>query len=156
MTPIIKIITRSGGVMMLVTLSVLALILIKNKKIGASISLNLVIITGINLLLKNIIQRPRPVEFRLIDERGYSFPSGHSMVSVAFYGLIIYYIYKRMDNKKIKWCLITFLSVLVFLIGISRIYLGVHYTSDVIAGGLISISYLVIYITILNKKVLKQ
>ena len=155
-TPIAKIITRCGGAIVLITLSILSLIIIRDKKIGTSICLNLVIITGVNLLLKNIIQRPRPVEFRLIDETGYSFPSGHSMVSVAFYGLIIYFIYKRIDNKKIKWSLITFLSFLVLLIGISRIYLGVHYTSDVIAGFLISISYLIIYITILSIKVLKQ
>ena len=102
-------------------------------------------------MLKNIVQRPRPLEYRIIDETGYSFPSGHSMVSAAYYGFIIYLIYKMVENKKIKWTLITILSLLVISIGISRIYLGVHYTSDVIAGFLISISFLVIYTSIVSK-----
>ena len=93
------------------------------------------------------MQRPRPTEHRIIDESGYSFPSGHSMVSAAFYGFLIYLIYKNVKNKYLKWGLITILSLLVFLIGVSRIYLGVHYTSDVLAGFLVAISYLIIFIT---------
>lgn len=82
---------------------------------------------------------------------GYSFPSGHSMVSMAFYGFLIYLIYNNIKNKYIKWILICSLSILIILIGISRIYLGVHYTSDVLAGFLISISYLVIYTRIVKE-----
>ena len=100
----------------------------------------------LNQALKFIIQRPRPTEFRIINESGYSFPSGHSMVSAAFYGFLIYLIYKNVKNKYLKWSLITLLSLVILTIGISRIYLGVHYTSDVIAGFLISISYLIIFI----------
>ena len=112
---------------------------------------NLAIVTGLNQLLKRILQRPRPTEFRIVEETGYSFPSGHSMVSMAFYGYLIYLIYKYVKNKYIKWSLICLLSFLVILIGTSRIYLGVHYTSDVLGGFLISISYLVIYISAVNK-----
>ena len=69
------------------------------------------------------------------------------MVSAAFYGFLIYLIYKNVKNKYLKWGLITILSLLIFLIGTSRIYLGVHYTSDVLAGFLVAISYLIIFIT---------
>ena len=96
------------------------------------------------------MQRPRPIEFRIIDENGYSFPSGHSMVSAAFYGFLIYLIYKNIKNKYLKWGLITILSLLIIFIGISRIYLGVHYTSDVLAGFLISISYLIIFTSLIK------
>ena len=113
--------------------------------------MNLVIITGLNQILKHILQRPRPTEFRIIEETGYSFPSGHSMVSMAFYGYLVYLIYKYVKNKYIKWISITLLSILICSIGVSRIYLGVHYTSDVLSGFLISISYLVIYISLINK-----
>ena len=67
------------------------------------------------------------------------------MVSMAFYGFIIYLIYKNIENKTIKWSSIILLSILIILIGISRIYLGVHYTSDVLGGFLLAISYLIIY-----------
>ncbi len=150
-TPIAKFITNFGGAIFLIGLTVLLIILIKNKKIGLSIFANLVIITGLNQLLKRILQRPRPTEFRIVEETGYSFPSGHSMVSMAFYGYLIYLIYKYAKNKYIKWSLIVLLSCLIVGIGTSRIYLGVHYTSDVLGGFLISVSYLVIYISAVNK-----
>ncbi len=151
MTPIAKFITNFGNPTFLIVMTLILLITIKNKKIGISICSNLVIVTILNLLLKNILQRPRPTEYRLIDESGYSFPSGHSMVSMAFYGFIIYLIYKYVKNKHLKWTLIIILSILIIAIGISRIYLGVHYTSDVLAGFLVSISYLILYVGVTNK-----
>jgi len=150
-TPIAKFITNFGGAIFIIALMITLFILIKDKKIGLSIFLNLVIATTLNQLLKRILQRPRPTEYRIIEETGYSFPSGHSMVSMAFYGYLIYLIYKYVENKYIKWTLIVLLSILICFIGISRIYLGVHYTSDVLGGFLASISYLVIYISAVNK-----
>ncbi len=150
-TPFAVLITNFGGPIMLVGLTAILFILIKNKKIGISIFANLGVIIILNQLLKQILQRPRPTGYRLIEESGYSFPSGHSMVSMAFYGYLIYLIYKHIENKYLKWTLISILSILIILIGISRIYLGVHYTSDVAAGFLISVSYLMAYIPIVNK-----
>ena len=150
-TPIAKLITNLGGAIFLIALTIILIILIKNKKIGISIFSNLVIITILNQLLKRILQRPRPTEYRIIEETGYSFPSGHSMISMAFYGYLIYLIYKYIKNKYIKWGAIILLSVLICSIGISRVYLGVHYTSDVLGGFFISISYLVIFISTTNK-----
>ena len=150
-TPIAKFITNFGGAIFLSIATVMLFLLIKNKKIGLSIISNIVIITVLNQLLKRILQRPRPTEFRIVEETGYSFPSGHSMVSMAFYGYLIYLIYRYIKNKYVKWTLITILSILICLIGISRIYLGVHYTSDVLGGFMISISYLVVYISSIKK-----
>ena len=155
-TPIAKFITNFGGAIFLIVLTITLIILIKNKKIGLSILTNLAVITILNQILKRILQRPRPTEYRIVEETGYSFPSGHSMVSMAFYGYLIYLIYKYVKNKYLKWTLITLLSFLIVSIGISRIYLGVHYTSDVIGGFLISISYLIIYITATNKFLLNK
>ena len=150
-TPIAKFITNFGGAIFLSIATIALLLLIKNKKIGLSIFSNIVIITILNQLLKRILRRPRPTEFRIDEETGYSFPSGHSMVSMAFYGYLIYLIYRYIENKYIKWLLIVLLSILICLIGISRIYLGVHYTSDVLGGFLLSISYLVVYISLIKK-----
>ena len=149
-TPIIKYITWFGSATCLILITLLSFIL-KNKKISICILSNLTIITMLNQIFKFIFVRPRPTEFRIITETGYSFPSGHSMTSMAFYGFIIYLIYNKVKNKYTKWLLIIFLSLLIISIGISRIYLGVHYTSDVLAGFLISISYLILYIKYTNK-----
>ena len=156
MTPIAKVITNLGSAVFLIALTIILIIVIKNKKIGLSIFLNLSFVTILNQLLKRILQRPRPNEFRIIEETGYSFPSGHSMVSMAFYGYLIYLIYKYVKNKYIKWGLITLLSILIVSIGTSRIYLGVHYTSDVLGGFLIAVSYLIIYISGVNKFLIEK
>ncbi len=150
-TPIAKFITNFGGAIFLIILTIALFIVIKNKKVGLSIIINLIVITVLNQILKHILQRPRPTEFRIIEETGYSFPSGHSMVSMAFYGYLIYLIYKYVKNKNVKWISIVLLSILICSIGISRIYLGVHYTSDVLGGFLISVSYLVVYTLIVNR-----
>ena len=155
-TPIAKFITNFGGAIFVISLTTILFFVIKDKKIGSSIITNLGIVTILNQIIKFIMQRPRPTEFRLIEETGYSFPSGHSMVSLAFYGYLIYLIYKYINNKHLKRTLIIILSILICVIGVSRIYLGVHYTSDVLGGFLISFAYLIIYIELVNKFVLEK
>ena len=150
-TQIAKFITNFGGASYLIIITIFLFFIIKNKKIGIFIIANLVIQSILNLVLKNILKRPRPVGYNLINETGFSFPSGHSMASMAFYGFLIYLIYKNIKNKYLKWSLIIFLGTLIVAIGASRIYLGVHYTSDVLAGFLISIAYLILYTSIVSK-----
>ena len=116
----------------------------KNYKYIPFIIGNLIIILLLNLMLKHIYSRPRP-EFMLIDEYGYSFPSGHAMVSMAFYGLFIYIIMHLKINKALKYLLSGCIFLLIAMVGISRIYLHVHYFSDVIAGFAVSVIYLIIF-----------
>lgn len=150
LTTIFTCITALGSAFVLVGICIFSFLFLKNKRVSICLCANLMISYLTNLFLKNIIQRERPNDFRLIDETGYSFPSGHSMVSMAFYGLIIYFIYKYVKNKYIKWSLCAMLTILIFLIGFSRIYLGVHYTSDVIAGFIASIGYLIIFTSMIS------
>ena len=75
------------------------------------------------------------------------------MASMAFYGFIIYLIYKNIKNKYIKWISIILLSILILAIGFSRIYLGVHYTSDVLGGFLLTIAYLMVYTSVIKNKI---
>ena len=145
LTVIMKVITNLSSAYVLIAIAIGTLLFIKNKKIGLCVTGNLVIATLLNQLLKYIIQRPRPEGYRLIVESGYSFPSGHSMVSMAFYGLIIYLIWKMVKNKRIKYVACGILGFLIPMIGFSRIYLGVHYASDVIGGFAISIVYLLLF-----------
>lgn len=155
-TVIFKIITSFAGIKFIIFSTLLLMFIIKNKKLKIAIPLNLFMVTILNLILKNIVQRPRPVDYRIINESGYSFPSGHSMISLAFYGLIIYVIYKKMNNKVLKYVLMILLFILILLIGFSRVYLGVHYASDVVAGYCITTCYLAIFTSILSKVVLND
>ena len=150
LTVIMRAITNFGEPYFLIAITLLSIICIKDKKTGLWIALNLIISAGLNILLKNLIQRPRPEGYRLIQENGYSFPSGHSMVSMAFYGLIVYLIWKKVKNPKERYILCTICAILPILIGFSRIYLGVHYASDVLAGLLLSLSYIIIFTTIIK------
>lgn len=145
LTNIMKVITFFGSALMILILIVLLIIFVRGKRNKLLILINVIVVTLLNQLLKYVFQRERPTN-SIIEETGYSFPSGHSMVSMAFYGFLIYLVYK--SNMKFKGLIISFISILIFLIGISRIYLGVHYPSDVIGGFTLSLSYLIIFIDI--------
>lgn len=153
-----KTITNICSFYAIVALSLLLLIIIKNKSIPLSIILNLICISLLNLIFKLIIQRQRPDGISIINISGYSYPSGHSMVSMAFFGFIAYLIYKKLNNKLYKLLTIIVSIIIIFLIGFSRIYLGVHYFSDVLGGFFASLGYLIIftnYYQIILKKVKK-
>ncbi len=94
--------------------------------------------------LKIFFQRPRPLGPVYEAARGFSFPSGHSMSSMTFFGLLIFIVWDRVKNKTLKWVLTIFLALLIFTIGFSRIYLRVHYASDVLAGFTLGLIWLVI------------
>jgi hypothetical protein len=151
LTPIVKVITHIGGAKIVFVLTVLAIILIKGLKNKLFLLTGIVGTAGLNVVLKHIVQRERPNINRLIPEKGYSFPSGHSMMSMAFYGMLIFLIFKYVKNTALKWTLIVILTILLSTIGITRIYLGVHYPSDVIGGFLVSLTYLFILTEIYNK-----
>lgn len=128
------------------------MIVFKNKKIGFYTTLSVMICYVLNTLIKNIVLRPRPTGINLINENGFSFPSGHSMEAISFYGFIMYVVYKSNLDNKLK-CLVYIIdSLIIFFIGISRIYLGVHYPSDVIAGFSLATALMILYIHIVNIK----
>lgn len=150
LTVIMKAITNFGNAIPILLISIIIIANSKDRKIPIWIILNLFFATVLNQILKYIVQRNRPEGYRLIDESGYSFPSGHSMVSTAFYGFLIYLVIKKVKNKHLKDFLVILLGTLIVLIGFSRVYLGVHYASDVIAGFFISIAYLILFITMMS------
>jgi membrane-associated phospholipid phosphatase len=101
--------------------------------------------------LKHLFDRERPLVPLLEEARGLSFPSGHALMSVTFYGLLIYIVFKNVKNTLLRTTLITLLLALILTIGFSRIYLRVHYASDVIAGFCVGLLWLVICVAVLNK-----
>ena len=119
---------------------VLTLVILKNKK-DIWVGIHLLIIQGMNRIIKALVKRPRPSQiYHLVKETNYSFPSGHSMSAMIGYGLLVLEVKK--SSLKYKKVIEIFLMMMIFLIGLSRIYLGVHYFSDVIGGFLLSLSYL--------------
>lgn len=101
-------------------------------------------------MLKLFFIRERPFD-SIIIETGYSYPSGHSFVSLAFYGFLIFLILQSNISKNKKYLFSFLLIFLILFIGVSRIYLGVHFPSDVLGGFLAGAIYLIIYIEIIRK-----
>lgn len=110
--------------------------------------INILSIALLNFIIKISFQRIRPA-WRIIPITGYSYPSAHTMISTVVYGYFIFLTNHYIDNKYLKFTIYSSSIVMMLLIGLSRIYLGVHYASDVIAGYLISLIFLII-ITSLN------
>ena len=152
LTKLVKIITFLGGAVFVISSTIVLLLSLKNKKIGLFMVINLIIITIFQYLLKAIFGRARPTDINLIEETNFSFPSGHSLTAMAFYGFVIYLIYK--SNLKHKKIYIIILGMLILLIGLSRVYLGVHFITDVLGGFAFSLFYLIIFIQITKKHLL--
>lgn len=112
---------------------------------GRCVVLNLVCVIVLNQLLKFIVQRPRPDGFRLVAESGYSFPSGHSMFAMGFFGLLAWMVWRYEKDRGERYLWSICFSLIAVLVGLSRIYLGVHYASDVVAGFCVSLAWLAFY-----------
>lgn len=149
LTKIVKVITFFGSAWFLVSFALILLIFIKNKQKTLLISTNLLWVLLMSVILKHIFERPRP-ESALINEIGYSFPSAHAMCSVAFYGFLIVLIQYSIKNKLLKYILISLLIVLIIAIAFTRLYLNVHYLSDVIMGIIFGLLCLGMFINILK------
>lgn len=137
-TDIMKLLTEMGSAAVLISLALLAaagLVYYKNRYWDAAMLT--IALSGaflMNYLLKLSFHRPRPDIVSLVKASGYSFPSGHAMASLAFYGMLAFLLWTYFRESKTVYLGILLIGVLVLGIGISRIYLGVHYPSDVLAG----------------------
>jgi len=146
---LVKFITFLGSATVVILITLITFIILKNKKIGLFMGIDLIVITIFQHILKPLIGRVRPVGINLVNESSLSFPSGHSLTAMAFYGYIIYLIYK--SNLVYKKLYIILLGILILLIGISRVYLGVHYATDVLGGFTFSLFYLIIFTNLVKK-----
>ena len=153
LTMCMRVISSLGSAIVIITALLCIFLLFKDKKIFLQFFTLTIVTKVINHIIKIIVKRERPNVLTSISvESGYSFPSAHTMISTVFYGFIIYLIMKNVKNKKIKNISIISLFIIIFLIGISRIYLGVHYATDVIFGFIFGFIILFIFINLIYKK----
>ncbi|WP_201596866.1 phosphatase PAP2 family protein [Psychrobacter vallis] len=141
-------ITEMGSVWFLTSLSVLVVLWLWFKvKDKWGVFFFIIAMGGngaLNWILKQVYERGRPSINEAIDAIGFSFPSGHSMGSLVFYGFIFYLVVRSAQKKSMKIMAFIFLGTLILLIGMSRIYLGAHFPSDVIAGFLAGTVWLIL------------
>lgn len=143
------VITFFGGTYFLTLAIILTILLLWRKHKKDSIMFGFIFLSGVGLnsLLKEIFQRPRPLE-PLIHQLEYSFPSGHAMNSFVFYGALTYFVFWHMKNKTLGLVFSIGAGLLVLTIGISRVYLGVHFPSDVLAGFLVGLCWMGVVILV--------
>jgi membrane-associated phospholipid phosphatase len=147
-------ITEMGSTFMLGLLLVISMILlfVKRKNLWGMLFYFITVAGGglLNLWLKGFFERERPNVNQIIETDGFSFPSGHSMGSMTYYGFLGYLVIrsKRKPLSKLGWGIL--FGLVILLIGISRIYLGVHYPSDVLAGYMAGSVWLVLCISLLE------
>ena len=144
--------THCGDTVTIVALCALLLILPNRLKYGLPVSVAALVGLAIYKPMKHIFFRSRPDQaLHLVEQGGYSFPSGHSVTSVIVYGLLIYLIRRYCKNEKLKNILTAVCLLLALLIGPSRIYVGVHWPTDVICGWLIGGGVLLLSVTVLER-----
>jgi len=146
--------TEMGSTFMLGLLLLISMIwlFVKRKNVWGMFFYFLTVAGGglLNLWLKSYFERERPTINRIIEADGFSFPSGHSMGSMTYYGFLGYLVIRSQYKPLTKLGCGLLFGFMILLIGISRIYLGVHYPSDVLAGYMAGSVWLVLCIGLLE------
>jgi undecaprenyl-diphosphatase len=138
LTAVMKAVSYTGKVRTLVLLGTAVVAVMLYLRVFRSIAIFLITMAGeimLELTLKATYQRARPEPFfDLPLPESYSFPSGHALGSLCFYGVLAWIVVRRIRDRRIRAVIAVLTAVFVLMIGLSRVYLGVHYPSDVLAG----------------------
>lgn len=143
-------VTRLGDVSVVIGILIILCLLFRNRHsimfilLGANSALT-------NKIIKHIIRRDRPDVLKLVKQGGYSYPSGHSMISMTVYGYLLYLAFTKIKNSILKWICSIILGILILSIGVSRIYVGVHYASDVLGGFVLALIELLLIVNYSKK-----
>ena len=159
LTTIVKIFTNLCSVAAIASIVLFIIIFVKDWTYKIFAMFNIGIAAVVNIIVKHIVKRARPFVETLIMERGYSFPSGHAMMAIAIFGFLAYIIYGSIKYRPIKLMMSGICVLIGMLVAISRVYLGVHYFTDVLCGAMLGLAVLTIsimghkyLITLLEKK----
>lgn len=134
-------------------LCIIAYYLFIRKHKWYSIKVPAIAISSLLLMfgLKRLFARQRPDDQLLEAATNFSYPSGHALMSVTFYGLIAYIIWHSIKNNTVRWILIILIILWILVIGASRLYLRRHFYSDVIAGFAIGFLWLVLSLKLIGR-----
>lgn len=150
-----KIFTDLNNTKFMALLALAAALIFFTKKYywhSIGIILSVGIAEFVSLVLKNIIGRHRPPhELALAATDSASFPSGHAIAAMAFYGFLIYFFNKKIKKKPLKNILMGFCALMILLAGFARIYLGAHWPSDVLASYILGVAWLLIVVKFIEK-----
>jgi len=124
----------SNWIFMVGVCIVLLLIPRTRFRFGVPLSAGALATVALNHLIKSLVERPRPEVAQLVEESYHSFPSGHSTNSMFFYGMSIWLVWHYVQSPALRTVLTVALAIPMLLIGPTRVYLGVHYPTDVVAG----------------------
>ena len=154
LTQIMRLVTFLGNTEFLITANILLVVIFcLQKKYWFAITVAVVALSNVIVMsvLKRLFQRQRPADPLIDGITNFSFPSGHAFMSVAFYGLLIWFTAIIITDKWLQRVIIFFLLLLILLIGFSRIYLRVHYTTDILAGFTLGFTWLIISLLAMNE-----
>ncbi|ARD49682.1 hypothetical protein SporoP37_08610 [Sporosarcina sp. P37] len=146
LTSVMKMFTTIGSTSAVAFISLMALGLLLWKKHRAQAMLFIAVIAGtgiLNQVLKFIFKRQRPDFNRLIEIGGYSFPSGHTMMAFSLYTILAYIVWRNLMHSWTRVVIPLAAGVMIVMIAVSRIYLGVHFPSDIVGGVLASALWLI-------------
>ena len=152
LTIVMKIVTNLGGVLAFASFLFVLFLVISNRKVGFLMSINLFIAYIFSVLFKNVFRRERPLEMLVDKPFNFSFPSGHTICSIVFYGFLIYVVSKLVKNVNIRRLINFFLVIIIVLVPFSRVYLGVHFLTDVLAGVILGIVCLLSFVNFVKIK----
>lgn len=160
LTGLAETLSRLGSTISVIALTLLlAVILYVSLKHRMELILFAAAVGGaglLNKLLKAAFQRERPDIHPLVAETGFSFPSGHTMGAVALYGILAYLLWRHIASPVGRTALIAFCALMYLGIVTSRIYLGVHYPSDIVGGTLASAAWLGLCVGVYERRIRKQ
>jgi undecaprenyl-diphosphatase len=159
LTKIMRFVTFLGNTNFLIPANILLIIIFCfQRNYWFAITVAVVALSNVIVMsaLKRLFQRQRPIDPLIEGITNFSFPSGHAFMSVAFYGLLIWFTAITITDKWRQKVIIVFLLLLILLIGFSRIYLRVHYTTDILAGFTLGFTWLIISLMTMNEIQLRK
>ena len=159
-TGFFKIFTHIGSFYTLAVLALVGVALIwfvkKDKRLALFYGIGFAKVCIANFIFKQIVRRIRPEHLMIIEETGFSFPSGHAMMTFAFFFLLAHFLWITIKNKPLKISLVVVCAVLIETVSFSRIYLGVHYLTDILAGWLLTLAILGSSLIVYNSQMFRK